>query len=221
MNLVFANHSEEDMIYPLTVKETREAQEADPNIHKLTKDPQYTRQLVENTQLLCKGTAMVLQTALCHRAINWYPHYLQHPGATRLEETLRKGMQNTISKYVKNCHKCQINKGHKHKYGKLPTKLVRQNPWEALCIDLIGPYTLKGQDKTEIDFMCLTMIDPATSWLKIIELLVVEAAAVLSGTWGHEGMLTHTTPQVPYFNKSSAMISTLVNKIWFSQYPHC
>jgi hypothetical protein len=27
-------------------------------------------------------------------------------------------------------------------------------------VDLIGPYTLKGKDKTEIDFMCLTMIDP-------------------------------------------------------------
>ena len=36
MNSVFANHSEEDVIYPLTVKEIAEAQEADPNIHKLT-----------------------------------------------------------------------------------------------------------------------------------------------------------------------------------------
>ena len=24
-----------------------------------------------------------------------------------------------------------------------------------------------------------------------------------------------------YFDKSSAMISTLVNKTWFSRYPHC
>ncbi len=40
-------------------------------------------------------------------------------------------------------------------------------------MDLIGPYTLKGKDKPEIDFMCLTMIDPATSLLEIIELLVV------------------------------------------------
>ena len=63
MNSVFANCSEEDLIYPLTVKEITEAQETDPNICKLTKDPQYTRQLVKNTQLLCKGTAMVLWTA--------------------------------------------------------------------------------------------------------------------------------------------------------------
>ena len=39
-----------------------------------------------------QGTAMVLPTALRHRAISWYHHYLQHPGATRLEETLRAAM---------------------------------------------------------------------------------------------------------------------------------
>ena len=74
---------------------------------------------------------------------------------------------------------------------------------------------------TEIDFMCLTMINPATSWLEIVELPVVEATAIPSGTRGHKGISTHTTPQVPYFDKSSAMISTLVNKTLFSQYPCC
>jgi hypothetical protein len=128
MNSVFANPSEEDIIYPLIVKEIVETQETDPTIQKLTSDPQYTRQLVENTQILYKGTAMVLPTALWHRAISWYHHYLQHPGVTSLEETLRaamnwKGMQNTIQKYVKNCHKCQVNKRHKHKYGNVPTNL--------------------------------------------------------------------------------------------------
>ena len=163
--------------------------------------------------MLSKGTAMVLPTALHHRAISWYHHYLQHPGATCLEETLRAamywtGMRSTVRKYVKNCHKCQVNKRHKHKYGKLPTKLVIRNPWEALCVDLIGPYTLKGKDKTEIDFMCLTMIDPATSWLEIVELPVVDRPTIPTGTKGHKGISTHNTPQVPYFDKSSAMIST-------------
>ena len=88
-------------------------------------------------------------------------------------------------------------------------------------MDLIGPYTLKGKDKTEIDFMCLTMIDPATSWLEIIELLVVDRPTIPMGTKGRKGISTHNTPQVPYFDKSSAMISTLVKKTWFSQYPHC
>ncbi len=48
--------------------------------------------------------------------------------------------------------------------------LVITTPWEALCVDLIGPYTLNGKDGSSIDFMCLTMIDPATSWFEILEL---------------------------------------------------
>jgi hypothetical protein len=43
-------------------------------------------------------------------------------------------------------------------------------PWEALCVDLIGPYTLKGKDGSAIDFMALTMIGPASSWFEIGEL---------------------------------------------------
>jgi hypothetical protein len=43
-------------------------------------------------------------------------------------------------------------------------------PWIALCADRIGPYTLKGKDGSSIDFMCLTMINPATSWFEIVEL---------------------------------------------------
>jgi hypothetical protein len=60
---VYQSH-EEDIIYSLTVTEIAEAQKTDPNIHKLTKNPQYTRKLVESTQVLYNGTAMVLPTAL-------------------------------------------------------------------------------------------------------------------------------------------------------------
>jgi hypothetical protein len=43
-------------------------------------------------------------------------------------------------------------------------------PWEALYVDLIGPYTLKGKNGSSIDFMAPTMIDPASSWLEVVEL---------------------------------------------------
>jgi hypothetical protein len=39
-------------------------------------------------------------------------------------------------------------------------------------VDLIGPSTLKGKDKTIIDFMCITIIDPATSWFETAEMPV-------------------------------------------------
>ena len=132
----------------------------------------YSTHLVEDTEVLCKDGKMVIPKILQHRAVCWYHNYLQHLGHTHLEERLNaemywKGMQNTIRSHVKNCQKCQVNKRCKHKYGKLPAKLVITNPWEALCVDLIGPYTLKGKDRTKIDFMCLTMIDPASSWFEI------------------------------------------------------
>ncbi len=46
-------------------------------------------------------------------------------------------------------------------------------PWKALCVDFIDPYTLKGKDGLSIDFMCLTMINPTTSWFEIVELPAV------------------------------------------------
>ena len=113
MNLVFANHSEEDVIYPLTVQGIAPAQKLDASLKKL--NDQYSTQLVENTEILCKDGKMIIPAALQHHAVSWYHHYLQHPGHTRLEETLRaamywKGMRNTIRKFFKNCHKCQVNK---------------------------------------------------------------------------------------------------------------
>jgi hypothetical protein len=79
----------------------------------------------------------------------------------------------TIWRYIKSCRSCQVNKRNSQKYGHLPPKLVITTPWKVFCVDLIGPYTLKGKDGSSIDFMCLTMIDPATSWFEIVELPTV------------------------------------------------
>ncbi len=129
--------------------------------------------------MFCKNKKLVIPRSLQHRAVSWYHHYLQHPGNTLLEETIKaamywKHMRSTVRSYVKNCRSCPVNKRQSQKYGKLPTKLATITPWEAVCVDLIGPYMLHGKDGTKIDFMCLTMIDPATSWLEIVELPVVD-----------------------------------------------
>ncbi len=119
----------------------------------------------------------MIPTSLWHGAVSLYHHYLQHPGHSCLEETMRsmmywKGMRTTIQKYVKTCRSCQVNKRHSQKYGHLPPKLVIMTPWKVLCVDLIGPYTFKGIGSS-IDFMCLTMINLATSWFEIVELPTV------------------------------------------------
>jgi len=46
-----------------------------------------------------------------------------------------------------------------------------------MCVNLVGPYTIKAKDKTILDFMCLTMINPATCWFQIIELPLTSITA--------------------------------------------
>ena len=119
------------------------------------------------------------------------------------------GLRKDVRSFVKTCKTCQVQKRKKQKFGKLPTKQVIDKPWEYLCVDLIGPYTLKGKDGSVVDFMCLTMIDPASSWFEIVELPVKDI------------LPTDDKTKEAYFDKSSEMISLLVNKCWFSRYPRC
>ena len=96
-----------------------------------------------------------------------------------LEETIRasttwNGLRETVQRYTQTCPQYQKFKHTKKEYGKLPEKFVVMEPWYTLCVNLIGPYTLKGQDGSEIDFMYLTMIDAATGWFEVVELPVIE-----------------------------------------------
>jgi hypothetical protein len=117
---------------------------------------------------------------------------------------------------MKSCKTCQINKKRSLKYGHLPSKLVVSTPWEALCVDLIGPYTLKGKDGSSIDFMALTiMINPASSWLEVVELPTITLLMTRKVN-GKE-----RTIEKEIFDKSSDRISRLVNKIWLCRYPRC
>jgi hypothetical protein len=223
MSQVFANHSEDEEIFPITVKEIADEQHKDKSLSALKEKEKYEVLLIENIKVLCKDGKLVIPKSLQKQVVQWYHHYLQHPGHTRLEETLRaamywKSMRTSIRSYVKKCRSCQVNKRRKLKYGKLPTKLVITTPWEALCVDLIGPYTLKGKDGSQIDFMCLTMIDPASSWFEMVELPVMETITPIVNK---KGTKTHEITKENYFDKTSTMISHLVNKTWFSRYPRC
>jgi hypothetical protein len=116
-------------------------------------------------------------------------------------------MQTTIRSITKSCKSCQVNKRRTLKYGHLPSKIVISPPWEALCVNLVGPYTLKGKDSSAIDFMALTMIDPASSWFEIVELPLVTPLTT---------MTVNSKEKVSkelIFDNSSNQIARLVNKI--------
>jgi hypothetical protein len=70
--------------------------------------------------------------------------------------------------------------------------------------------------------MCLTMIEPATSWFKIVELPTVTKFTVPTKgkgkkvTFGDYTKVAETT-----FDKLFAKLSKLVYKTWFSRYSCC
>ncbi len=126
-----------------------------------------------------------------------------------------KGMRSTILSIKKSCRSCQVNKKQKLKYGHLSSKTVIPIPWRALCVDLIGSYTLKGKDGTVIDYIALTMIDTTTSWFKVVELTLFCWSKTITVN-GKESSIVEEI-----FNKTFEQIAWLVNKSWLSWYPRC
>ncbi len=92
MNNVFTNSSDKEEIYPLTAKEIAEAQERDRHFKATALKEKYEKTLIENTLVFCKNGKLVIPWSLQHRAVSWYHHYLQHPGNTRLKETIKAAM---------------------------------------------------------------------------------------------------------------------------------
>jgi hypothetical protein len=112
LNLVFANHKEEDETYPLTTIEIAEAQHKEQELKVYLKQNEITLkedirfQLIEDTQVLCKIDKLV-PASLQHRVVSRYQHYLQHPGHSRLKVAMRSMMYWKVMQ--KNCPLiCQI-----------------------------------------------------------------------------------------------------------------
>ncbi len=81
MNEVFANHSDEDEIYPLTTVEIAAAQQADASLKHLFKrnaviDQGLEIKLIENTTCVCKDGQLVIPKPLQVHAVKWYYYYL-------------------------------------------------------------------------------------------------------------------------------------------------
>jgi hypothetical protein len=110
---------------------------------------------------------------------------------TRTEQTIRqhfwwKTLREDVQKLCTTCDTCQRTKIQHTKYGKLPEKEAESNPWEKLCVDMIGPYTIKQRGKKPLTLWCVTMIDPATGWFEMKEVKNREAftvATIVEQTW--------------------------------------
>ena len=121
---------------------------------------------------------------------------LCHPGETRTEQTIRqhfdwKGLRDQVHNTCKKCSTCQKAKVTNQKYGKLPPKEAEAEPWDTLCVDLIGPYKIKRKGKKDLTLWRQTMIDPVTGWFEMAQIE----------------------------NKTAANVADIAEKTWFSRYP--
>jgi len=135
---------------------------------------------------------------LWHHVLTWYHHFLCHPGSTRLEMTLSRtmvwpGMSQDCKIFVRVCDTCQRTKKGSKKYGHLPAKKAEDLPWDILCVDLIGPYTVTIDKKRNIDLTlhAMTFIDPTTGWFEITEIK----------------------------NKNTVNMAEQVDLVWLTRYP--
>ena len=125
--------------------------------------------------------------------VEWYHIILCQPGETRIKLSIGqlfhwKGLQKSIHDIYSKCHTCQLLKRNKRNYDKLPAKQAETQPWDTLCIDLIGKYRMTSNEEgrkyaikdykvKDVYLQTITMIDPATSWIEICS--VPEARADL------------------------------------------
>ena len=184
--------------FPLSFPELEHRQKADAEIKKLLRDKpeQYKKESFhrgdKTYELVTKENKIVVPKSMQTPVVEWYHGVLMHPGETRTELTIGqhytwKGMRKTVQTVCQSCQACQLNKPKVRKHGLLPPKIAEDIPWERLCIDLIGPYTVGDPKKKDFATLhCLTMIDPATGWFEIAEIpskSADEVAIVLELTW--------------------------------------
>jgi len=145
---------------------------------------------------------------------------LCHPGQTRTRATIYqhftwKNLSKSIQEVCSKCHTCQLTKIDTQKYGKLPEKVAEAQPWERLCVDLIGPYSFKekkGKTKDNLTLWCVTMIDPATSWFEIRTIKDKEAltiANIVEQTW----LTRYPWPDIITYDKGTEFMAEFARMV--------
>jgi hypothetical protein len=205
---LFAADELPEEIYPLNFKIIHKEQVCDSKlIDYAAKRPDYTLEVFhggrKSRQLICKNGKIVIPRSLQQRVVDWYHTMLCHPGATRLEDTIRQhfvwsALREDVRNACKKCHTCQVTKRTTAKFGHLPVKENNLKPWETLCVDLIGPYKIPRKGKTTrskeedcLTLWCVTMKVPATGWFKMAEIKT----------------------------KSADVIANVIEQTWFNRYP--
>ena len=211
--------------YPLNFKDISRMQQQDTNLLQLAKTKGHY-QLKEfkasgkTRWLICHNNKIVIPKALQKRIVEWYHVQLCHPGHTRTEETIKqhftwKGLREDVRDTCSKCHTCQVTKTSTKKYGLRPEKEAEAQPWERLCVDLIGPYTMKVYNDKKLEplkLWCLTMIDPATGWFEMKTIKNKEAGTIanlVEQTW----LTRYPWPNIITYDKGSEFMAEFAQMV--------
>ena len=167
-----------------------------------TNPVKYSRRLIEDVELIVYiPTPGIPIWKICipdehlDETIKWYHQVLNHPGITRLYQTIymnfyNRNLRTRTELIVKTCDACQRTKLPGKGHGELPPREPRMNPWQEIAVDLIGPWTIKVNDR-KIPFRALTIIDTVTNLAELIRI----------------------------HNKSAAHVGLQLENAWLSRYP--
>jgi hypothetical protein len=138
----------------------------------MNKSDKFSEKIVERSTVITYDNKIYIPISLRKRIVWWYHTYLQHPGITRMEATLRQNLtwpnlRKDVEAAVNNFHECQIGKKVRKKYGDLPEKLAeRPIAWNRVDVNLIGSLTVKTPSGNK-GLLALTMIEPSTGWFEV------------------------------------------------------
>lgn len=167
--------------------------------------------------MICQNGKIYIPKTLQKRIVQWYHEQLCHPGENRTELTIRQhftwtNMKETIDEVCGKCRVCQLCKKDTKKYGLLPEKEAEANPWQKLCVDLIGPYTLTRKGKPPLTLWCVTMIDPATGWFEM-KSIKTKKAIVVANTIEQTWLTRYPRPDLITYDKGSEFMAEFAKMI--------
>ena len=181
----FANYPINDLphpnefVFPLDLQALSNHQQLDQDLQQRRENNPQQHPTIMRDQIELIGYSRYAQdepkifipSIMLRPLVRWYHIMLVHVGGNRLADTIamlfyHPRLRDVSKEIVQHCHECQQEKLSQRGYGHLPPRNVELQPWRNVAVDLIGPWKIKLQNNTVIEFNALTMIDTDTNFVE-------------------------------------------------------
>jgi len=211
--------------YPMRLSTLQRAQQADTELLNKVKADRSKRYSItafrgggRKRLLITLHKKIVVPKVLQRSIVQWYHINLCHPGETRTEQTIRQhftwtNLRATVHDICSKCATCQTTKRSTQQYGLLPAKQADINPWDKLCVDMIGPYTIKNKKtNSTTTLQCVTMIDPATNWFEI-QLVKEKDAGTIANIVEQTWLTRYPLPQELVYDRGTEFMGIFAKMV--------